>query len=75
MNDVINIVSLSLAMSSLLISLKAFIKTLRYDEYATKMHILIGEVLETVKLNIECNKEFVKYIKGNEKTDYKCKKK
>lgn len=75
MNDVINIISLSLAVSSLLISLKAFIKTLRYDEYAMKVHILIGEVLETVKLNIECNKEFAKYIKGNEKNDCKCKKK
>ena len=60
--EIITFIALMISTSSLLISLKSFIKTLRCDENQLHLSALLGEVLQTVKLNVECNKQFCQYL-------------
>ena len=59
---IITFISLMISTSSLLISLKSFIKTLRCDDNQLHLSALLGEVLQTVKLNIECNKQLCEFL-------------
>ena len=63
---IILFIALMISTSSLLVSLKSFIKTLRFEDNLFKTHLMIDEILQTVKLNIECNMKFCDYIKENQ---------
>lgn len=60
--EIITFIALMISTSSLLISLKSFIKTLRCNEDQLHLSALLGEVLQTVKLNVECNKQFCEFL-------------
>jgi hypothetical protein len=60
---IILFIALMISTSSLLVSLKSFLKTLRFEDNLFKTHLMIDEILQTVKLNIECNMKFCDYIK------------
>lgn len=64
--EIITFIALMISTSSLLISLKSFIKTLRCNEDQLRLSTLLGEVLQTVKLNVECNKQFCTYLMEHE---------
>ena len=66
-SEIITFIALMISTSSLLISLKSFIKTLKCNEDQLRLSALLGEVLQTVKLNVECNKKFCELL-----MEYKC---
>ncbi len=63
MNETISCIALMFAVAAFIISVKNLFSIMDLERHAMKLHLLINEVVETVRAQLECNMQFVKALR------------
>ena len=63
MNETISCIALMFAVAAFIISVKNLFSIVDLERHAVKLHLLVNEVIETVKAQLECNMQFVKSLR------------